>query len=67
MLFLLKSFLHVPIHFQFQLSAVLNIGWQASGDEWVRQGDYLNDTQHPVSIEAGKDVYENDVAVIHYT
>jgi len=44
----------------------LNIGWQASGDDWVRQGDYLNDTQHQVRIVDGKDEYENDVAVIHY-
>ena len=34
-------------------SAVLNIGWvpQEGGDEWLRQGDYLNEMVHDVDIE----------------
>ncbi|XP_057300509.1 uncharacterized protein LOC130633073 [Hydractinia symbiolongicarpus] len=48
------------------ISAVLNIGWVPSGDEWVRQGDYLNDTHHTVRMEDYKTVYNCQVEVIHY-
>lgn len=55
-----------PIHVDYSVSAVLNVGWKADGDSWIRKGDYLNDTMHPVQIEEGKDFYEVDVEVIHY-
>ena len=52
----------------FSLAAVLNHGWIASegGDEWLRQGDYLNDTMHDVDIQDGKTHYTKDVEIVHY-
>ena len=34
------------------MSAVLNIGWtpDKSKEEWIRNGDYFNDTSHPLEI-----------------
>ena len=53
----------------YGLGAMLNVGWKATpgGDEWVRQGDYLNDTMHNVEIKPGQDSYHMNVEVMHYT
>jgi len=51
------------------MSATINVGWKraADGDEWIRKGDYLNDTSHPLGVkEEGATEYEMDIAVIHY-
>ena len=48
------------------MSAVLNVGWQPSGDEWIRRGDYLNDTTHELSILDGLSEYSQDIEVMHY-
>ncbi len=52
----------------FSLGAVLNNGWIATegGDEWLRQGDYLNDTMHHVDLQEGKTHYMKDIEVVHY-
>ncbi len=52
----------------FSLHAVINNGWIATegGDEWLRQGDYLNDTMHGVDLQEGKTHYTRDIEVIHY-
>ena len=55
-----------PIHFSYSVSAVLNVGWKADGNSWIRKGDYLNDTSHHVEIETGKNVYKMDIEVIKY-
>ena len=55
-----------PIHFDYSVSAVLNVGWKADGHSWIRKGDYLNDTTHHVEMEEGKDVYKMDIEVIKY-
>lgn len=49
------------------MSAVLNVDWAPHGNEWVRQGDYLNDTTHIVPINNDQNEYTCDVRVIHYT
>ncbi|XP_002163389.1 uncharacterized protein LOC100211495 isoform X1 [Hydra vulgaris] len=57
----------LPSYKRATLHAVLNIGWQASGNEWIRQGDYLNDTTHPIEIEDDKNEYFGcDINVVHY-
>ena len=50
------------------MSAVLNMGWKASGDEWIRKNDYLKDTRHIIDVK-DKSQYEfvKDIKVIHYT
>jgi len=51
----LKFSLKVPnfvYDMEYQMSAVLNIGWtpDKSKEEWIRNGDYFNDTSHPLEI-----------------
>ncbi|MFJ8043366.1 hypothetical protein ACIRBX_23005 [Kitasatospora sp. NPDC096147] len=33
---------------RYAASAVLNLGWTPSGAEWLRPGDWLSTTEHPV-------------------
>ena len=44
------------------MSAVLNIGWipDKSQEEWIRTGDYLNDTSHHLCID------DSNGAEIHF-
>ena len=57
-----------PVSVIYSVSAVINVGWaaQEGGNEWIRQGDYLNDTTHPVDITDGQNEYEKDIEVVHY-
>lgn len=55
-----------PIHVDYSVSAVLNVGWKADGDSWIRKGDYLNDTRHHIQLEEGKNFYKVDIEVIKY-
>ena len=57
-----------PASFFYSVSAVINVGWaaQEGGDEWLRQGDYLNDTTHHVDITEEQNEYERDIEVIYY-
>lgn len=55
-----------PIHMDYSVSAVLNVGWKADGNSWIRKGDYLNDTSHHVELEDGKDFYRVDIEVVKY-
>ena len=57
-----------PARMWYSVSAVLNVGWvpQEGGDDWLRNGDYLNDTSHNVDIEEGINEYHKDIEVIHY-
>lgn len=55
-----------PIHVDYSVSAVLNVGWEADGNSWIRKGDYLNDTRHHVQMEEGKNFYRVDIEVIKY-
>ena len=52
------------------MSAVLNVGWRRdpSKDEWIRRGDYLNDTHHPLLLSDSEVTeLQCDIEVIHYT
>ena len=51
---------------RYSVSAVLNMGWKANGNEWIRRGDYFNDTTQPVELEDGKDFYKVDIEVVKY-
>ncbi len=61
--------------FQTEVSAVLTVGWkpEQGSDEWIRRGDYLSDTHHPVHIKDIKDAIKQnknpsvDVKIVHYT
>ena len=53
-------------HGMYSVSAVLNVGWKANGDEWLRKGDFLTDTVLPVKIEEGKDDYTADIELVKY-
>ena len=39
------------------LRAVLNIGWTPSGNDWLRRGDWLNDTRHSVNLSSSNEYY----------
>lgn len=53
-------------HGRFSLSAVLNMGWQADKDSWIKRGDYFTDTHHSVKIEDGKSDYKKDITLVRY-
>ncbi len=49
----------------FRVSAVINVGWVAEeeGKQWLRIGDYLNDTAHHVELKEGQTEYTKDIKV----
>jgi len=51
---------------EISMSATINMGWKRdpNGQEWIRKGDFLNDTTHGIKGEGTQ--YESDIAVIHY-
>lgn len=53
-------------HGSYSLSAVLNMGWQADENSWIKQGDFHTDTHHDVKIENGKSEYKKDVTLVRY-
>ena len=53
-------------HGSYSLSAVLNMGWQADENSWIKQGDYHTDTHHNVKIEDGKSEYKKDITLVRY-
>ena len=55
-----------PIAPDYSVSAVLNVGWKRDTDSWIRKGDYLTDTHHPVRLEDGKNSYNVDVELFKY-
>ncbi|XP_028396357.1 uncharacterized protein LOC114520312 [Dendronephthya gigantea] len=48
------------------LSAVLNVGWKPTGDEWIRKGDYFTDTFHPVDLKQETEPIVSDIVMVHY-
>ncbi|XP_074645202.1 uncharacterized protein LOC141901685 [Tubulanus polymorphus] len=50
---------------EITMSCVINVGWKAQGHEWIRRGDYLNDTSHPIQFHATDPVIRH-IEVIHY-
>ena len=54
-------------HGMFSVSAVLNVGWAPTKDEWIRKGDYFTDTNIPVDIDDGKSKYEADIDLKMYS
>lgn len=53
-------------HGRYSVSAVLNMGWQADGNSWIRKGDYFTDTSHNVKIEEEVNEYKMDVTLVRY-
>lgn len=53
-------------HGSYSLSAVLNMGWQADENSWIKHGDFHTDTHHSVKIEDGKSEYKKDVTLVRY-
>jgi len=51
---------------RISMSATINVGWERdpNGQEWIRKGDYLNDTTHHLEAKDGE--YNTDINVIHY-
>ena len=50
----------------YSVSAVLNVGWKASGDEWIRKGDYFTDTAHDVDLNQSEPIVV-DIVMVHYS
>ncbi len=50
----------------YSVSAVLSVGWKASGEESIRKGDYLTDTVHDVDLSQETDPIVADVVMVHY-
>ena len=51
---------------EYSLQATLNMGWCASGDDWIRVGDYNNDVMHIFSIPFDQTTATKDVDVVLY-
>ena len=48
---------------QLTLDVTLNVGWCKSGEEWMRNGDYITVTGHNVNVEESQERYNLDVTV----
>jgi len=48
-------------HYGFTVSATVNMGWKPRGQEWIKQGDWLTTTSHPVSLTANLNDYQVDI------
>lgn len=55
-----------PSHTDLEVDAVLNMGWKANGDNWIKQGDYLVETSTPVYLVKGTTSYNVDVQLTKY-
>ena len=56
------------LHRIFTLHAVVNIGWcqKENSNEWIREGDFLSDERHRISLLTDKNSYDEDIKVICY-
>uniref|UniRef100_A0A7M5UQM9 Uncharacterized protein n=1 Tax=Clytia hemisphaerica TaxID=252671 RepID=A0A7M5UQM9_9CNID len=53
--------------FVTSMGAVLNMGWKAYGGEWIREGDYLNNTRHVIHVkDETQNEFSQDIEVVHY-
>lgn len=52
----------------FSISAILNNGWCASSnkDEWIREGDYINDYNVALNITTDSNNVERNISVVCY-
>ena len=50
----------------YAVSAVLNVGWIGSVDEWIRKKDYITDTMFPVEVFADQKKYKRDIILKLY-
>lgn len=62
----IKCALPSPIAPDYDVSAVLNVAWERTMDCWIRKGDYLTDTRHPVHLKDGVNFYRVDVELVQY-
>jgi len=53
-------------HGSYSVSAVLNVGWKADKNSWIRKGDYHTDMSHNVKIEDGINEYKKDITLVQY-
>lgn len=50
----------------YSISAVLNVGWRPSDEEWLRKGDFFNDATHNVDITEDSDHFVQDIEMVLY-
>ena len=54
----------------FQVSAVINVGWKPSGDDWLKSGDYMTDTNFSIrdynTSNGDSYTYNKNIKVVHY-
>ena len=49
------------------MSAIINVGWQPSGNEWLRKGDYLTETHYRLEeVKDEETTIEKDLVVRLY-
>ena len=53
-------------HEHYSVSAVLNMGWKADENSWIRKGDYHTDTHFSVKMEDGVSDYKKDITLVQY-
>lgn len=53
-------------HGWYDVSAVFNVGWKPSGDDWIRKEDYYTDTFFEVHIKHEKTRYHRNIELVQY-
>ncbi len=58
------------VPYAYTLSGTISVGWQPDhknkNSEWLRKGDYLNDTSHPIELKSDVFEYNLNLGLIHY-
>ena len=55
---------HKPV--MASVSAVINNGWKASGNDWIRKNDFFSDTTHYVDMSGDSDHFITDIKLVQY-
>ncbi len=56
------------LHGSYSVSATINVGWCANADSksWIRQKDYLTDSQHNVALNENNPDYNIELWMKYY-
>lgn len=52
--------------YDYDVSAVLNVGWKKTKDAWIRKGDYHTDESFPVKLNVTRNHYKRDIELVLY-
>lgn len=50
----------------YSVSAYVNVGWKKYGDNWIRKGDFMTDTNFNLDMKPKKNLYKLDITLVKY-